>query len=255
MAVWLGGVAVLVFVLRRATSRLEPGERTPLLADAVGRFSVLAGAAFAVLLATGIVQGVVEVASIPALVHTAFGRAVLVKAVLFAGLVRLGWENRSRNLPALRGMAHDPVRAGALLRRTLRIELALAVVVLGATGALAGYPPSSAVSSATVGREAAIGPAHLEAMVEPAQVGPNQVRLDLSDHHTGAPFTKTRELTVTAALPSRGIAPIALHVRSVAPGRYVASGTLGVAGAWRLTITDRVSEFDEYVTRLSVPVR
>jgi copper transport protein len=40
------------------------------------------------------------------------------------------------------------------------------------------------------------------------------------------------------------------------PGHYVAD-TLQLApgGDWRLTVTDRVSDFDEYVTTLKVPVR
>ena len=61
MSAWLGGIAVLVLALRAATARLEPGDRTRLLAAVVGRFSALAGIAIAVLLASGVVQGVVEV--------------------------------------------------------------------------------------------------------------------------------------------------------------------------------------------------
>ena len=65
----------------------------------VGRFSGLAGVAFAVLLVSGAVQGIVEVASFGALIHTAFGRAVLIKVVVFGILVGIGWVNRSRLLP------------------------------------------------------------------------------------------------------------------------------------------------------------
>ena len=118
MSAWLGGVAVLVLVLRTATARLEAGERTRLLAAVVARFSTLAGVAIAVLLASGIVQGLVEVRTVPNLVETAFGRAVLVKVVLFAGIVALGWINRRRLLPALarggaRGRAAGPCRPAA----------------------------------------------------------------------------------------------------------------------------------------------
>ena len=147
MSAWLGGVAVLVFVLRAATARLEAAERTRLLAAVVARFSTLAGVAIAVLLASGIVQGLVEVRTVPNLVETAFGRAVLVKIVLFTGIVALGWINRRRLVPALNRAAHDgepPGRAGLLLRRTLRVELLLGVAALAATGALAGYAPSVA---------------------------------------------------------------------------------------------------------------
>jgi copper transport protein len=255
MAAWLGGIAVLVLALRAATSRLEPAARTPLLVAVVARFSALAGGAFAVLLVTGAVQGVVEVASVGALVHTAFGRAAAIKLVLFTALVALGWANRARLLPALRATGESPLRAGVLLRRTLRAELALGVVVLAVTGALAGYPPSTAVSSGPVSREATVGPAHLELTVDPATVGPNQLHLYLFDHRTGARFTAAKQVTVTAALPAKGIGAIPFDVRRAGPGHAIGTGTLGVAGDWRLTVTVRVSAFDEYVTRLTLPIR
>ena len=113
MSAWLGGVAVLVLVLRSATARLAPGERTRLLAAVVARFSTLAGVAIAVLLASGIVQGLVEVRTVPNLVETAFGRAVLVKIVLFAGIVALGAINRRRLLPALARAAREGEPPGA----------------------------------------------------------------------------------------------------------------------------------------------
>jgi copper transport protein len=194
MAAWLGGVAVLVLALRRATAALEPASRTPLLVAVVGRFSTLAGIAFAVLLVSGVVQGIIEVAGVRALFDTAFGRAVLIKLVLFTALVGIGWVNRSRTLPALREAGDSPRRAGVLLRRTLRAELLLGVAVVGVTGALAGYPPSTAVSSGPVTRETAVGPAH-------------------------------------------------------------GTGTFGLAGDWRLTVTVRVSDFDEYVTHRTLPIR
>ena len=204
MSAWLGGVAVLVLVLRAATARLETGERTRLLAAVVARFSTLAGVAIAVLLASGIVQGLVEVRTVPNLVETAFGRAVLVKIVLFAGIVALGWINRRRLVPALQRAAQDgepPGRAGLLLRRTLRAELLLGVAALAATGALAGYAPSVAEGQGPFSASADIGPARLEMTVDPARVGPNEMHVYLFDRRTGAQWDETLEMTVTAEMP------------------------------------------------------
>ena len=117
MSAWLGGIAMLVLALRAATSRLDAGPRTRLLAAVVGRFSTLAGAAIAVLLASGIAQGLVEVGTVPNLVETAFGRAVLIKVVLFAGIIALGAINRRRLLPALRRAAREGATPGRTGRR------------------------------------------------------------------------------------------------------------------------------------------
>jgi copper transport protein len=254
IAAWLGGIAVLVLAVRAATSRLEPADRARLLVAVVGRFSTLAGIAFAVLFVSGVVQAVVEVARVDALLDTAFGRAVLIKLVLFGALVALGWANRTRLLPALRAAGDDPGHAGLLLRRTLRAELLLGVAVLAVTGALSGYPPSTAVSSGPVTREANIGPAHLQLTADPATAGPNQLHLYLFDHHTGAQYTGAKEVTVTAALPDKGIAAIPFDVHTAGPGHEIATGTLGIAGDWQITVSVRVSAFDEHVTHLTLPI-
>ena len=256
MSAWLGGIAVLVFALRSATARLEPVDRTRLLAAVVGRFSTLAGVAIAVLLATGVVQGIVEVRTFGHLLDTAFGRAVLIKVVVALGIVSLGYVNRQRLLPALRAAGDSPGRAGVLLRRTLRAELALGLVAIAATGALSGYAPSIAVSSGPYSTSAILGPARMEVTVDPARVGPNQLHMYLFDRRSGAPFEKTKELTVTAELPAKGIAPIALSPHIAGPGHFVVDGaSLTPAGRWTFRVTDRVSDFDEYQTHFTAPIR
>jgi copper transport protein len=255
MSAWLGGIAVLVLALRAATARLEPGERGRLLAAVVGRFSTLAGVAIAVLLASGIVQALVEVRTFPHLLDTAFGRAVLIKIGAALGIVALGYVNRRRLLPKLRGAA-SPARAGVLLRRTLRSELALGLVALGATGALSTYAPSIAVSSGPYATNAILGPARLEVTVDPAMAGPNQLHLYLFDRRSGAPFEQTKELRITAALPSKGIAPIAMTAHVAGPGHFVVDGaTFAVKGKWTIAIVDRVSDFDEFQTRFTAPIQ
>jgi copper transport protein len=259
MSAWLGGVAVLVLALRAATGRLEGGERTRLLAAVVARFSTLAGVAIAVLLASGIVQGLVEVRTVPNLVETAFGRAVLVKIVLFAGIVALGWVNRQRLLPELRRAADDgvpPGRAGLLLRRTLRAELLLGVAALAATGALAGYAPSVAEGQGPFSGSADIGPARLEVTVDPARVGPNEMHVYLFDRRTGAQWDETLEMTATAEMPERGIEPIELEATKAGPGHFLISGaTFGVKGDWTVEIASRINDFDEFRTKVEVPIR
>jgi copper transport protein len=254
MAALLGGIAVLVLAVRSATSRLDAGDRMPLLVAVVVRFSTLAGIAFAALFATGVIQAVVEVRTFSALLDTAFGRSVLIKLVLFGALVALGSANRFRILPALRRSGDAP-RAGALLRRTLRTELLIGVSVLAVTGALAGYPPSTAVSSGPVTREADAGPARLQLTVDPAMPGPNEVHLYLFDHHSGAQFRRAKEVRVTAALPAKRISGLPLDLHTAGPGHLTGTATLPAKGDWQLTVTVRVSDFDEYVTRVAVPIK
>ncbi len=255
MSAWLGGIAVLVLALRAATSELATEARTPLLASVVSRFSGLASVALPVLLLSGVVQAIVEVGSFSALLDSAFGRAVSLKIAVALGIIALGYVNRQRLLPALR-RATTPGRTGVLIRRTLRLELALGLTAIAITGALSSYAPSVAESSGPFATTVNIGPARLEVTVDPARVGPNQLHLYLFDRRTGAAFEGTQELRATAAMPSKQIAPITLSPHVAGPGHYVVDGAaLAVAGDWTITIVDRVSDFDEYETRFTVPIK
>ncbi len=57
--------------------------------------------------------------------------------------------------------------------------------------------------------------------VEPARVGLNTVHIYLIDARTGSRFTATKELTVTARLPAKGIGPLPLKANVAGPGHYV----------------------------------
>jgi copper transport protein len=248
MAAWLGGVIVLVFALRTATSRVGAEDRPRLLGAVVGRFSQLAGIAIATVLVTGIVQSIVEVRTVPNLVETAFGRAVLVKIALLAGIIALGALNRRRHLPRL-------AVSGAALRRTLQVEVALGLAAIATTGALAGYAPSVAESSGPYSTDVTIGPARMEMTVDPARVGPNEMHVYLFDRASGRQYDAAKELAVTAELPEKRIAPIELTATKAGPGHYVISAaTFGVKGNWTIEVAARVSDFDEYRAKVEVPI-
>jgi len=256
---WIGGLALLVLALPAAAERLDPPDRTRLLTGAVGRFSTLAPLAVALLLAGGILQSVLELEALDDLWDTAYGRAIIVKCVLVAGLLALGYRNRRRTLPALGREADagaSPGRPGRTLRRALRAEVALGVAALAATGALAGYSPSGATATGPYSASADLGPARAELTVEPATAGPNEVHLYLFKRSDGSQWDAARTLAVHASLPSERGAPIALDARKAGPGHYVIGGApLAPAGEWRLAVDARVSEFDQYGARFTVPVR
>ncbi|HEV2726972.1 MAG TPA: CopD family protein, partial [Solirubrobacterales bacterium] len=260
VSIWLGGLAALLFVLPAATRELKPPDRSRLLAASLARFSPIALLCVAVILLTGLGQAYAYVRDLDNLLDTAYGRAVLIKFILLVGLlVPLAAYNRRRSVPRLERIAaggEPPGQVGLLLRRALRGEVALIVVVLGVTAALAGYAPATAVQSGPFSGSAALGPAELEATVDPARVGSNQVHLYLFDAKSGAQFSPIKELEATATLPEKSIGPLPLEARRAGPGHYTVQGAmLSVAGDWRLKVTVRVSAFDEYAATLEVPVR
>jgi copper transport protein len=258
-SVWVGGIACLLAALPVATRRLEGPQRSRLLLATLVRFSPLALACVIAIAITGVVQAYIDVRSIHGLLHTTYGLLVIVKVVLLAGLIGLGWVNRERIIPALRRVVEAgvaPGRGGVAVRRSMRGELALMLAVLGVTAALVSYTPPIDAASGPFSTTTTLGPAELEMTVEPARVGSNIVHIYLIDARTGSQFMATKEFTVTAKLPSKGIGPLPLKANLAGPGHYVlSSAELTPAGTWQLQITDRVSEFEEYAKTIDVPIR
>ena len=111
--------------------------RAAIVPGAAARVSRLSLVAAVATLASGTVQALVLAGGPLTLAGSGYGRLVLAKLALFAGLVALGSRHRLRTLPALRGTP----AASQPLRTTLRAELAIAALVLAAAGVLTGSAP------------------------------------------------------------------------------------------------------------------
>jgi copper transport protein len=258
LSVWLGGLATLLFVVSAATRELDGFERTRLLAAVTSRFSPLALGSVIGLLASGLVQSYVEVRHFGLLPSTAFGRSVLIKFGLLICLIGLGAVNRQRTVPRLRRIAREgatPGTAGVILRRTLRSEVALIVVVLGVTGALASYAPAIAQYNGPYSGTTTLAGKQLQFTLEPARVGVNQLHLYLIDPKTGAQWDGAKQLTVSESLPSKSVGPISQPGQKSGPGHYTVPGiSLGLPGTWRIQVQVLIDKFDQASVTLKVPV-
>lgn len=136
---WVGGLLCLVFAgfpaLRErggAAPATEPG-----LADLVGAFSRVAQVAVALLLVTGAVKVWIHIGSLSDLWTTAWGRSLLVKDAVVAGVLALGFYNWRFVRPALE---RNP-RYG-LIRNPAMIELLLGAAAVAVTSYLVAQPLS-----------------------------------------------------------------------------------------------------------------
>jgi copper transport protein len=257
MAVWVGGIAMLLLALPAATRRLEPVDRSRLLAAAVARFSTVALVAVAALVAGGVAQAIPALDSLGDLLDTAFGRALLAKIVVLLALLGLGAWNRQRARPRLAALSAGgapPGRTGVLLRRTLRAEAALMVAVLGVTAALVAYAPPSSLTGPFSASES-LGPARMELTVDPARPGRNEVHLYLFRRSDGSQYDRVKQLDLRASLPDKDIGPLDLNAEKAGPGHYVVRrADITPGGDWTLEVSARVSEFDQYRRRVEVPI-
>jgi len=132
---WLGGLA-LVLHLDRAHQRVNGPDAASLLPRLVPRFSRLAMACVATLGVTGLFASWVHVGGWAGLWGTLYGRVLLLKLALVAGVLGLG----ARNFRVLTPRLGEPGGPGAM-RRSATWELVLANAVLLVTAVLVRTSP------------------------------------------------------------------------------------------------------------------
>ena len=145
--VWVGALVGLLLVLRKASVRQGDQERRIASAqDALANFGTVGSLAVALIVLTGLVNSwlLVGLENVLALPNTTYGRLLILKLVLFVGMLRLAARNRFVLTPAM----SPPVEyAGDALKRVSRsvtFEASFATIILGLVawlGTLA--PPNS----------------------------------------------------------------------------------------------------------------
>jgi copper transport protein len=250
MAVWLGGLVMLLGLLLRRADRRE----LRLILPAWSRWATLA---VYWLVAAGVTQALIEVGGPRELVGTAYGRLVLVKVGLLAAVLAVAAY--SRRLARAAGSA--PARPAGRLRRSVAAEVAVAAVVLVASAALVQTTPGRAAGVEAAAAAQAEGFAEtltsplysVQVEIFPAQVGPYNTLHAFLYAPDGRPLAPA-EWTVTGALPGAGIEPIDNPVVTIRGNQGIGPVNFPVPGRWRLRLTIRVSETEQATVTATVPV-
>lgn len=154
----------------------------------------------------------------------------------------------------------DPHRGN--LRRSVLVEVCVAVVVLAVTtfltstepGRAAETPRAGTASAAPAGGPAVVelpydtggtaGKGTAEITVDPARSGDNVLHVRLTNP-VGAPV-EAPEVRVSFTLESRDVGPLGTDLSYIAPGHWVASDAqLPLPGRWTVSVTVRTSDIDQ----------
>ena len=146
-----------------------------------------------------------------------------------------------------------------LLRRSVLLELTLAVVVLALSAVLTGTPPARASLAAPVdvtlplqGSAGAEGSVQLT--VDPARPGPTSLHLYLYDD--GGRLIRPADLRVTLTEEQQELGPLEVELAPAGPGHYASAAlSFPSAGTWTLTATVRLDEFTARSATTRFPVR
>lgn len=274
-ATWLGGLALLVQVLQHRRRADDPVGA----ARAVARFSSLLTASVVALVIAGVALSWVEVRALRALTTTTYGWVLVAKLAAVAPLLLLGLYNnrrlvpavtarrrrsRSRTTPAIAGGSDEVADRAAtrddawrLLRRTVRIEIGIVVVVLALTGVLVSLQPAAEAAGITGAFSENVpfeGIGQMTFTVDPNRAGTNEIHFYLLSD-TGRPAEGVADVGVLLEQTALDIGPIRRTPFFAGPGHWILSGPeLSVSGEWSITVEATIGRFDLVSTSVDVTV-
>jgi copper transport protein len=289
VSLWVGALPVLAFALL-------PSADLATLRRTVPRYSQLALFSVIAIVVSGAYQSWREVGSLDALTSTDFGKLLLVKLGVFAVLIIVAAFSRDivnqkyryddadaeagreddRELVSVgadRATASaaptldpddpdfaferdvlDDESAARRLRRSVWLEVAIAVVVLSVTALLVNAAPARDANSGPWIGYIKTPTLWFDTNVVPARVGPNDVHFTAITPG-GAP-KDVLEMTAEATDVERGLGPIDIPLRRLAPGHYFSPGfRFPFAGDWKVTVNALVGETEQVSGTAEIPIR
>lgn len=252
---WLGGLLVLAWLL--LARRLTPERLTRM-----PWWSAYAGAAAAALVASGVLQGVVEVRYPEALWTTTYGAVLLVKLGLVIALLTLAVAGH-RWTRAQRGRDRPEAGQTARLRGRVRWEAAAAAVVVMVSGVLSSVPPAETAYAPTASVERRVGPYQVTFQAAPTRPGPQTFRITVVQPTADTPLPRSVQLTlrddaagltgVEAQFPYRVTGTN--HPGEPTPVTFTSAAvTVPTAGEWTATLTVVAGELEQYTVAIDFPV-
>jgi copper transport protein len=252
-AIWGGGLLLLALVLVPALRPFSSGMWRAALRKAIPRFSMLALAAWSILLLSGLYNAWLQVGTVEGLANTPYGQSLLLKGILLIPILALaafhlvlGWRGVSGEV------SHQ-------VARTFALEALLVVAVLLVVGRLIGQEPAREVMAKQT-------PTQLQTpllfttedgnrsgglAISPGAAGTNTFNLGID----GSPLSEGAEGVLRFALPAQNIGEQELRLPQVAPNRFATEGSeLALPGDWRITVIVRTIGAFSWTTGATVIV-
>ncbi|MBI3359355.1 MAG: CopD family protein [Nitrospirae bacterium] len=158
ISAWIGGLFFLIFNLPKQLA--SEGDKTLFLTDAIARFSTIATTSVGILIVTGIGNSFFQINSPGLLLHTAYGKVLLLKWGFLLPMLLLGFTNKYIVLPKFQEhckrkkanrlidtilkyarVSNTPFDLSNLFFRLIKTEAVLGVAILLLTACLTQLSP------------------------------------------------------------------------------------------------------------------
>jgi mono/diheme cytochrome c family protein/uncharacterized membrane protein len=266
-AVWIGMLVQLGLFLLWVRGQPQDA-RDGLLGPHLERFSVIAATSVVVLLATGTINALVQIPSLDALIHTAYGRSLIVKLVVVVAVLAVAGANAFYLRERAMGEPDETAggqRIHTWLRRAVWAEAALGITVMLAAAFLFQYPTSRQAVDAEKAAEEAAETQAVVGLDEQQPAGDLIVNLTISPNapgnnsfrvfFLGGDVDNVLRVRLRFQPPSGDLAPSEVDMEQVEPTAFSVIGPFITSpGGWTVSVDVRREGVDDVTADFPVSV-
>ncbi len=264
-AVWIGGIIFFAFVILPAMSFLDHIKKEHLSLVLIPRFSIMFIISIGIIIISGPTLLWFLESDLGLLTDSTYGRLILVKIAIAIGMIAFGGYHQTK----VQRWGEKNIKAGTTsihkkLKRSLKIESALGVALLGVVALLTnGSLPAGEIQTVQA-QEVTLGfqtvefseNAKFDIDIVPFSSGSNTMGVIVSDIENN-PLTDLKAVKVKVSNPARNIAPIEIPMNEIQeegkPVRYEGEITFGFSGSWQIEVeAQRTQNANEGITLVVV---
>ena len=254
-AVWIGGIFYFVFALLPSLSKLKEESREKMSLALIPRFSIAFIISIGIVIITGPLLMWFLESDVGLITESVYGQLIIVKIVIASVMVALGGFFQFRvQKTAEKNFKSGKINVHKKLRRSLKVDAALGVVLLGVVALLTnGTLPEGQFQDASA-QEIIYGfktieftdNAKFEIQITPFSSGVNTILVKVSDFDNN-PIYDTNAIKVKMANPTKNISPIEIPMEITKeeeniPIEFQGELTFGFSGQWQLEIESQRTE-------------
>ncbi|MDC0639192.1 CopD family protein [Nitrosopumilus sp.] len=254
-AVWIGGIFYFVFTLLPSLSNLKEESREKMSLALIPRFSIAFIISIGIVIITGPLLMWFLESDVGLITESVYGQLIILKIAIASVMVALGGFFQFRvQKTAEKNFQSGKINVHRKLRRSLKLDAALGVILLGVVALLTnGTLPEGEFQDANA-QEIIYGfktieftdNAKFEIQITPFSSGVNTILVQVSDFNNN-PIYDANAIKVKMANPSKNISPIEIPMEITKeendiPIEFQGELTFGFSGEWQLEIESQRTE-------------
>jgi copper transport protein len=244
-SVWIGGIVFFAFVLMPVFSKLDGSRKDMLTLLTIPKFSTMILLALGILVVTGPMLLWLIEDDVAALSQSPYGFFIIAKIAIGAAMMGLGGYNQFRiQKIAEKNLGNKDVEVHRRLRKSLRVEVVLGMLLLGSVALLTNtsLPTGQTQQAAAQQTDYTFRTTEFaedvlfEISIDPLTSGSNTINISALDIE-GNPLSNLEDIKVKVSNPQRNISPIDITMKkSSGSTKYDGNITFGFSGRWTVEI-------------------